>query len=88
MRPKKSRFKNFGSRLRARASIDHGVPAPPDKDHTGGSLRHRRRFPLVNQFAARLPTTEPKVSSPVRPASPRLLPVKDTFGQENECLPT
>jgi hypothetical protein len=34
------------------------------------------------------PATEPKVLSPVRSASNRLLPVKDTFGQENECLPT
>jgi hypothetical protein len=33
-------------------------------------------------------SSEPKVSSPVRPASNWLLPVKDTFGQENECLPT
>jgi hypothetical protein len=28
------------------------------------------------------------MSSPVRPASNWLLPVKDTFGQEDECLPT
>jgi hypothetical protein len=30
---------------------------------------------------------EPKVSSPVRPASNWLLPVKDTFGLEIECSP-